>query len=258
MAQLDHAKRFAAGLMDGNQPAPTGLHDFQSRPAGARYDVYRNNVMASLIDALEQIFPSVEKLVGRDFFRAMAREYIQHHPPKSRVVANYGTNFAAFLSAFPPVQSLPYLPDIARLERLWLDACNSADKNALKPDDFATIPQDKLGDIALKQHPAARLIKSDHAILSIFLSNRAQENADAKTKIDPSRAQSVLITRPVLDVTLYELKVGQFEFLTHLFAGKPLGIAAAEAQNSNEAFDLGAAFHLVMTSGAFSSFKENL
>jgi putative DNA-binding protein len=39
----------------------------------AGYNVYRNNVTVSLIDALVAIYPAVQRITGGDFFRAMAR-----------------------------------------------------------------------------------------------------------------------------------------------------------------------------------------
>ncbi len=38
-----------------------------------RFAVYRNNVAASLIEAMVQRFPAVCAIVGDEFFRAMAR-----------------------------------------------------------------------------------------------------------------------------------------------------------------------------------------
>ena len=56
-------------------PAPV------SRRAGGvpsrRFGVYRNNVYASLIDVLAGRFPVVARLVGEEFFRAMARAYVE-------------------------------------------------------------------------------------------------------------------------------------------------------------------------------------
>jgi len=41
-----------------------------------RYNVYRNNVTVSLIDALAAIYPDVQRITGVEFFRAMARSHI--------------------------------------------------------------------------------------------------------------------------------------------------------------------------------------
>jgi hypothetical protein len=63
---------FRAALFDPAAPVPAGLTGPDGRPAGARFDVYRNNVVAGLTAALETGFPTVRALVGEVFFAAMA------------------------------------------------------------------------------------------------------------------------------------------------------------------------------------------
>ena len=58
---------FAAALVDPGLPAPQGLRRQVRLPQSRRFDVYRNNMMVSLIKALESAFPAVRRLVGSDF-----------------------------------------------------------------------------------------------------------------------------------------------------------------------------------------------
>eukprot|EP01036_Dinobryon_divergens_P055409 gene55409-73990_t len=79
--------------------------------AAQRFAVYRNNVAHSLTRALARRFPVVERLVGLEFFTAMARLYIEADLPASPQLFLWGEGFARFLQGFPPVRSLAYLPD---------------------------------------------------------------------------------------------------------------------------------------------------
>jgi hypothetical protein len=48
-----------------------------------RYNVYRNNVTVSLINALAATYPAVQRITDVEFFRAMARFHVRATPPTS-------------------------------------------------------------------------------------------------------------------------------------------------------------------------------
>ena len=63
-ATADGATEFSVALLDPTQPVPEGLFDGDERPAGRRFDVYRNNVVVSLGEAILTGFPILTKLLG--------------------------------------------------------------------------------------------------------------------------------------------------------------------------------------------------
>jgi hypothetical protein len=99
----------------------------EGRPAGRRFNVYRNNVAASLTDALATGFPVIAKLLGEEFFRAMAGVFLRAHPPGDPRLQLWGGKFPGFLARFEPVAHLPYLPDMARLELGLRQSYHAAD-----------------------------------------------------------------------------------------------------------------------------------
>src|SRR6516165_11874225 len=90
MPQLAERQRgFASALLDPELPVPTGLVGPDGEPDPKRFAVYRNNVVVSLIEALEDAFPAVRRIVGADFFRAMARAHVMEEPPCSPILLDY-------------------------------------------------------------------------------------------------------------------------------------------------------------------------
>lgn len=118
---------FAAALLDMQRPCPEGLLSANGADPASRYAVYRNNVQSSLINALAEGYPVVLQLVGDEFFRAMVALYVQRYPPQSPLINDYGKDFAEFIDSFEPAASVPYLADVARLERLRVQAYHAAD-----------------------------------------------------------------------------------------------------------------------------------
>ena len=235
---------FTAGLLDPARPVPPGLSDGSGRPAGKRYDVYRNNVVASLSDAMETAFPVIRKLVGDDFFRAMAGLYVRAHPPTSRLMMHYGAEFPAFLAGFPPAQSLPYLPDVARLELALRHAYHAADAAPLAPTALAEIPPERLGDTRLAFAPAVRLIASPYPVHSIWRAN-TQDGP-----VPQPRPEAALIARPGLDPTVNLIAPHSLPVLQALLAGATLGDAIDHA---GDGFDFSALLTLLLTNGAITA-----
>lgn len=218
----------------------------QARPE-RRFAVYRNNVTVSLIDAMASIFPTVQNLVGEEFFRAMARLYVTAHPPTSPLLFTYGASFPAFLENFPPAADLPFLADVARVERLCLDAFHAADADPLDPASLTRIPAEDLANIRLQPHPATRIARLIHAAGTITRNDRADVSLQG---VDPMTSEAVLITRPAFDVAIEILPAGGATFLERLIAGAPLGEACLAAEPDNA--DIAGLIALAIGTGAFS------
>ena len=130
---------FAKALLDQDAGVPDALKGRDGSGPARRFAVYRNNVYASLIDALAGRFPATVKLVGDEFFRAMAREYVEKTPPRSAVLLRYGGDFPDFIGAFPPAAAVPYLADVARLEWVWHEAYHAADAEPLSQEALSAL-----------------------------------------------------------------------------------------------------------------------
>ena len=244
------ASTFASALLDPERATPATVSGPAGKGAARRYNVYRNNVTVSLIDTLAAVFPAVQRLTGVDFFRAMARFHVRATPPAAPLLFEYGRDFPAFIEAYEHAQGMPWLADVARLERAWLDAYHAADAEPLSADMLAAIPPWRLADTIFAAHPATRVVHSSYAVVTIFAAHRSEEAAGP---IDASSPEDALITRPDADVIVRHLPEGGMVFLTSLMAGRPLGEAAASAFESAPSFDIAANLAGLIQAGAFKS-----
>ena len=238
---------FQAALLDPKRAAPAGLVDPQGRPAPKRFDVYRNNVAVSLTDALETAFPVIHKLLGDEFFRAMAGVYLRAHPPHSPLMMFYGQDMPIFLQGFEPVAHLPYLADVARLELAMRQAYHSADSAAIAPEALGALSPDQLMEARFTFAPALRIVSSDWPIHAIW-----QFNMTSGPK-PQMQAEDVLITRPEFDPEQTVLPTGAAGFIAALGNAQSLGAAFEETTAIHPKFDLGATLGLLLATSALAS-----
>lgn len=247
---LSFAAAFAPALLDPARSTPAVVTGPNGKSANRRYDVYRNNVTVSLIDALAAVYPAVQRITGTEFFRAMARVHVRSNPPTSPLLFEYGRDFPEFIEAYEHAQEMPWLADVARIERAWLDAYHAADAAPMSPDRLSAVTTDRLAGLVFIPHPAARCLRSQYAAVTIFAANR---DGAPVMRIDASTPEDALITRPEFDVTVHRLPPGGAVFADGLIAGLSLGEAAAAALDAAPEFDLAANLAGLIEAGAFIS-----
>lgn len=233
---------FAAALLEPNMPVPVGLVGPDQEPIKKRFDVYRNNVVAGLVEALKAAFPAVCRITGDEFFVAMARVQVALEPPKSPIMLDYGDTFPDFIETFEPAKSVPYLPDVARLERAWVEAYHAAEA---PPTDaallalLATIDSQRLAQLSLKLHPSLRVVRSPFPIVQIWLTNI---DGGVPTAIDiSSGGENALVVRPFAEVEVRRVPAGAASFILSLSAGATVADATTFALADDSGFDLAGA-----------------
>jgi hypothetical protein len=241
---------FVPPLLDPDLAIPASVVGPNGKAATKRYNVYRNNVTVSLIDALAAVFPATMRITGADFFRAMARFHIRTAPPTSPLLLEYGRDFPDFIERYEYAQSMPWLPDVARVERAWLDAYHAADADALTPQIVACISPEHLSETIFDPHPATRIVRSQFPVVTIFSMNKGERPVG---KVETTVPEDALITRPALDVMVRRIPPGGAIFLLALLSGKPLGAAVEAALADHSDFDLTANLTGMLQAGAFAN-----
>lgn len=183
--------------------------------------IYRNNVRLTLVEDLSAKYPVIQRLVGTKFFSAMAKKFIEAHPPKSGSLTRYGSTLPAFIAEFEHTQTLPYLADVATLEWHYYAAQYNKPAPALTAQQLQKIPQGQRFTQTLHLQPNSVLFESAYPVTKIYTqnSNPAHQPEQIDLASGPSYA---LITKPVEDVLLWDLKKGEFHFLLACQRGMPL------------------------------------
>jgi hypothetical protein len=216
---------FRDGLSSGRLPA--GVTARRPDETSRRFAVYRNNMVHSLTEALMRRFPVVERLVGPEFFRALAPLYLAADPPPSAVLIRWGAGFPEFLAGFPPLAGLPYLPDVARLEWLRGIAYHAADAQPLSAEALAA--ETDPARLRPGLHPSVSLLRSRHPVVSVWLANQP---GTEPAPLDLDAPETALILRDPSDrVPVIALSAGDAAFVEALLSGQSL-LGATAAANS--------------------------
>ena len=242
---------FSQALLEPGLAAPVGLMNPNGVQVTKRFDIYRNNVAVSLTEALEAAFPVISKLLGEGNFKTLAGVYLRRYPPGNPILMFYGLQMPEFLQGFEPVQSLAYLPDVARLELALREAYHAADAEPLEPETLQAMPPERLMASRVVFAPAMRLVRSRWPIHSIWRFNME----DGAAKPEP-KGENVLLTRPDFDPVLTTLPPGGDAFISALTRGERFGSAVEQATVQIPEFDLTKVLGQLLVGGAIIRLTE--
>ncbi len=165
----------------------------------------------------------------------MARQFVMQHPPRSPLLAQYGEEFADFIAAFEPAREVPYLPDVARLEAARTRAYHAEDAAPLGADGFAALDAETLGDVRLRLHPSAVILRSAFPVVTIWAMNSGEFEL---RPLEIGHGEDALVVRPHMDVEVRALPPGGAAFLQSLAGGLTMRDAIDAALADHPDFEL--------------------
>lgn len=244
--------KLAAALLDPARPCPSGLKTWSGGDPARRFQVYRNNVLASLVDALADTFPVTLELVGDAFFRAMAGVFVRGCPPRSPILALYGDDFPDFIDTFPPAAGLAYLADVARLEYLRVRAFHAADCMPIRAAELVCVLTDEsaLPALRMRMHPSLSVLHSRSAVVSLWA---AHQGIGTLATVVPSVPETALVLRHGLEVEVIEVPPAAGECIAAIMEGLPLAAAVARATSIDGGFDPAGVLGLLLQKSAITA-----
>ena len=214
--------------------------------------VYRNTTAKARADALAALYPTVERLVGRDWFRDAALIFGGDQPPETPVMDAFGAGFPDWLERFPPAAGFSYLAPAARLDAAWSEAHRAIDAPVVVAADVTGQPPARLFGATARLHPSARLFWFDWTVPSIWLANRPDAEP-GQTVIWDEKPEGLIIMRPRMEVTSRRLTRAEWAFLDACRRGQSLGQAASAAFRVDPATVLPTLFAGLLGAGVFTA-----
>lgn len=218
--------------------------------AEARLNIYRNGVIGALTKALRLSFPAVDRLVGSAFFESASRIFIESEPPHCAWLGAYGSDFPRFLGQFAPAATLPYLPEVARLEWVVSQAVHAPDAAPLNTTALSAVDPALQGRIAFVPHPSIGLVEAEYPVDAIWRAVLDGDDA-AMSALDLSSGPvRLLIQRGPNGIVVIRCERTAWRFAQDLMTGCPLESAFLGMQETEATILLAA--HLA--AGRFSGF----
>jgi hypothetical protein len=161
----------------------------------------------------------------------------------------FGAEFADWLTHQSWIDDLPYLADVARVERLHIQSLFAPDERALSAEEF-----EQFSDISkaqLRLHPAAFFMWLATPAMSIWLAHQRHVSSE----IAPEwKAEGAFFARPTPFV-VHAPRIGRaaHRMLAGIRVGEIAGSAIAAAKNLYPNEDCAAVFASLVSLGAFAA-----
>lgn len=227
---------FRSAVLGGDGVGIEALVRDDELGAGARVDIYRNNVFASLHRVLKTVFPVVCRIVDDRFFSYASDEFIRAHPPQEACLSAYGGCFADFLACFPPCRELVYLPDVARLEWNLNLAAQAADAEPMAPANLSVVSEAETERLVFGWHSSVSYLSSPWPVDRVWRANRGNGEAEAIIDLDVGGVR-LEVGRDADRIVYRVLTRSAYEFRTALADGKTLESAVEIVLSQNLDFD---------------------
>ncbi|MDM8560722.1 putative DNA-binding domain-containing protein [Candidatus Parabeggiatoa sp. HSG14] len=182
--------------------------------------IYRGSILGKLSRALKSIYPVCYRLVGEKFFEATATTYIHRFPSKSPDLGDYGEHFPDFLVNFEPAASLPYLPDVTRLEWHWHRIFNGEDSSTLDLKALGKISQTQWGDLIFHLPKTSILLESPYPIHKIWQINQSDYEGEEYVNLEEGEIK-VFLWRQGYDMRIDLPTEEEWQLLKAFQAKKP-------------------------------------
>ena len=136
-------------------------------------------MIGALTRALEAGYPVCRRILGEKCFGGLSRRYVIQHPSVDHDLGSYGTAFPDFLRHWvdeqPDWAEFRYLSDLARLERLRVQAWRAVEAGGFDFDAFAAAAANDPESVRLLPAPSLGLLESPYPVDRVWEINQDRD-----------------------------------------------------------------------------------
>jgi hypothetical protein len=216
---------------------------FQPPPQGTvedRWHIYAHGYLARIVEALGDEFRAVRRVLGPDAFESLVARYLAHCPPRSFDLAQAGDRLPDFLKADLLSRELPFLAELASLERRLAEAFVAADGDPLSWAVLQRMDPAAAANLALTLQPGATVLRSAWPLHDLWA---CRDLPDEEISIElEGRPSEVLVFRRGGSVRCEPLDAASASLLEQVAAG---GVSLSRLAESRQVRDAAAARELL-------------
>jgi hypothetical protein len=219
-----------------------------------RLSIHQRNYQKSLIDALLVKFPATAWLMGTAFVTQAAGRFVCEQPPAAPCIAEYGSEFPAFLSREAESERAPYLTDFAELEWCVGQVAIALDCPPVTAEQFSRIDPNVLPNTFLTLQPGLHFLEARWPVdelMTLYLTETAPDrfelpSSDVRIEVRDARGQFYIC----------RLDAAEFKFRKSISGGRSIGDATEFAMDTSADFDPGQALAALIAAGFITGINK--
>jgi hypothetical protein len=128
--------------------------------AEARLDVYADMYFYRLLEVLKEDYPATLAVLGDANFHNLITDYLVEHRPSEPSVRGAGKFLPDFLREHQLRAEVPFLADLAKLERAITDIFCAADTSLLEASAMNALQPEQWGAVKMRRIPASAVLRA--------------------------------------------------------------------------------------------------
>ena len=189
--------------------------------AAQQVDIYRTQYFLRHEGTLQEDYPGVQGIVGKDATRVFFRRYLESHPPATPSLRDVGARLPAFAAKYPdfPPERRDLAVEMARYELELVDVFDGPDVPPLDPAKLGAMTEDDWNKARIVLHPLVIRLSLSYPVHRLRIAIKAGENV---TLPDAPEPVHILLFRQELIPRFEEVSPEAFALISALAQGQPL------------------------------------